>query len=124
MQFITMTTHKNVFTTMTTYKNMVVSCLKSLVHHPLRSGIFANSEIRVMVDDYKKDDQIFDDSFVKIQGNMFGELNHSVYVSENNWGYFIRPVSRFGKLEFEIFFGFGSCNLGYSDKRTIFIPKN
>lgn len=50
-------------------------------------------------------------------------LGTTVLVSETSYGYFVKPTRHHFKSEFEIFFGFGCGNNGYSSERVIFVPK-
>ena len=57
-----------------------------------------------------------------IEWNFGSDRTHIRYV-ETQFGYYIQPVKRHFRHQFEDFFGFGCGNVGHDEKRTIFIPK-
>jgi hypothetical protein len=47
-----------------------------------------------------------------------------VAVMKTPYGFYVQPREPFYKYQFEEFFGFGCGNLGFDEKKTIFIPFN
>lgn len=46
-----------------------------------------------------------------------------VMVKETTIGFFVKPGGKCFKSQFESFFDFDCCNMGYNPNRTVFIPK-
>lgn len=47
-----------------------------------------------------------------------------VAVMKTRHGFYIQPRERFYKFQFEEFFGLGCGNIGFDEKKTVFIPFN
>lgn len=54
--------------------------------------------------------------------NKFGQTGLKIAVMKTEYGYFIHPIERCHKHQFEEFFGFGCGNIGFDEKRIVYLP--